>query len=615
MIAKAESGDTIRFAESMSGQSIVLAGNSIRIDKDLNIDARLLEFPVTIDAADLSRVFHCTDDSTVSMNNLVITGGNATTDKKDSYGGGIRSKGTLNLTQVTISGNRAANGGGICVGDMQTLQSQLTMTDCTVSENIAEVGGGIVVLADCVIRSSTIARNVGSLFSGGFSQMSGNTKIINSTIALNQAPNASAVHIGHALRLSMTHVTVANNASNTIVPANALCATMGVELELENCVVAANGSPTAFDIELGSGSKIVPIGANHISRIHWIQPQPLPGVICPVQTKGGICIGGVRISNDDQVTSERDSPIQAAADPGLAPLANYGGLVESMLPLADSPLIDQAISNPSVTASRIMTDTRGFRRATAGHSRGLAKSDIGAVEYRPKHDLTKFATVEATPPSSDNLAKLPRSFIRFDHLFVRNEGNPQSLQSSELMVIPFVTYTSLPTNDSRYQQGQAEWEKILSQHGEKERSGFVLPDWLADERRLPLPGGGYKQKTPGQKFGGGNNWDPYRDTNYVVEVEDDPNTEGIDERFEVGFLLISRFETENRAVEYFDFKTLDELRSEFNANAGRAHLAQIGMIYTATVPAWFRNHGLTCGQGIFRHFAIVEFIGPDTEWD
>ncbi|MEM7147885.1 MAG: choice-of-anchor Q domain-containing protein, partial [Verrucomicrobiota bacterium] len=62
----------------------------------------------------------------------------------------------------------------------------------------------------------------------------------------------------------------------------------------------------------------------------------------------------------------------AATDPVLAPLANYGGPVETMLPMQKSPAIDTAVSSIKTP----LFDQRLFTRPYAGNP------DIGAVESR-----------------------------------------------------------------------------------------------------------------------------------------------------------------------------------------------------------------------------------------
>lgn len=71
------------------------------------------------------------DDALVTLQSLLITGGNGTD------GGGIYNVGDLLLSDVTVSGNTATNGGGI-----YNLGS-VSLAGCTVTGNTATDGGGI----------------------------------------------------------------------------------------------------------------------------------------------------------------------------------------------------------------------------------------------------------------------------------------------------------------------------------------------------------------------------------------------------------------------------------------------------------------------------------------
>ena len=124
----------------------------------------------TIDGAALDRVFHIIGTPatpvTVTIRNLWIRNGRGV-----EGGGGILIDGaTVNLENVTISGNVASaeDGGGIKVINGGTLN----MTNCTITGNHTVVHGGAIAIDDfaasATITSSTITAN-----SGGFSNTSG----------------------------------------------------------------------------------------------------------------------------------------------------------------------------------------------------------------------------------------------------------------------------------------------------------------------------------------------------------------------------------------------------------------------------------------------------------
>jgi hypothetical protein len=75
----------------------------------------------------------------------------------------------------------------------------------------------------------------------------------------------------------------------------------------------------------------------------------------------------------DIVGSSSGTKNLVGGNPKLAPLGNYGGTVQTMVPLYGSPLIDAG--SDSVT-SFLATDERGYPRLSGAHV------DIGAAEAR-----------------------------------------------------------------------------------------------------------------------------------------------------------------------------------------------------------------------------------------
>ncbi|MBR2693595.1 MAG: hypothetical protein IKE69_05215 [Thermoguttaceae bacterium] len=149
-IASAKSGDRIRFAPALSGQTIILTGKQLELSVNVTIDASDLQKGVTIDGGAGSRVFSVTGGADVKMVNLRICGGTTT-----ASGGGIHNSGVLNLTGCAVVDNSAARGGGIeNVGE-------LTLINCTVAGNRAKTtGGGLDLSGGSVsVENSIVAGN------------------------------------------------------------------------------------------------------------------------------------------------------------------------------------------------------------------------------------------------------------------------------------------------------------------------------------------------------------------------------------------------------------------------------------------------------------------------
>lgn len=184
--------DTIRFHASLSGQTINLNGASLLIADDLAIsDSNATA--ITINAAGNSRVFEIAD------------GANA-----------------VSISDVTITGGSATSGGGILITDGESL----TLTDVTISDNAAsgdastEGGGGIfnsggtLNISSSAIRGNTALGTAGS--GGGILTSGGTVTISNTTVSGNAASRAGGGiedQSGAGLGLTLTAVHLDNNVA------------------------------------------------------------------------------------------------------------------------------------------------------------------------------------------------------------------------------------------------------------------------------------------------------------------------------------------------------------------------------------------------------------------
>ena len=102
----AADGDTVTFDSSLRGETIVLNGSELLIEKSITVDASCIG-GITINADSESRVF-CVDgqtaDTRIELIGLTITGGYAS----NGLGGGIyNGLGTLTLANCVVAGNTA----------------------------------------------------------------------------------------------------------------------------------------------------------------------------------------------------------------------------------------------------------------------------------------------------------------------------------------------------------------------------------------------------------------------------------------------------------------------------------------------------------------------------
>jgi Tol biopolymer transport system component/tRNA threonylcarbamoyladenosine modification (KEOPS) complex Pcc1 subunit len=345
-VAAALPGETITFADALSGQTIVLNAGGISIDKNLIIDASALAEAVTISGNSVLRVFIITNAQTVEFKNLTISDGNA------APGGGISNQGSsLTMRNITLTNNKSAgNGGAIYSWD----GGSLLLIDSTLSDNGANAGGGIYFKGDAggsiTISGSTLFGNSAVKGGGIFIEGGADSSLIqNSTLTNNAslADEGGAIWVESTATLTLRHVTVVKNIGIAIVnnaPAS---------LSLDNTIVATNFNVSNTEADLLGNYSAV--GENLIKSI-----------------------AGTRLNGT--------APINL--DPELMPLGFYGGSTQTMPPLPGSPVLDAGQSTGNTPDS----DQRGggYPRPN-GSSPGI---DLGAIESTlvANTDLKSFKT-------------------------------------------------------------------------------------------------------------------------------------------------------------------------------------------------------------------------------
>jgi hypothetical protein len=188
-IGTAQSGDTIVFDRSLSGQTIALQHGELRIDKNLDIEGPGAT-KLAINGNFTSRVFEVAANVQVTLSGLTIENGDGLAyayafDRSDwDYAGGaILNHGTLTVTGCTLSGSRIYppggyywDGGGAIYNDAS---ATLTLRGSTVSGNTADWGGGIRNAGTMTLSGSTVSRNTandhygGGIFNCGMATLSG----------------------------------------------------------------------------------------------------------------------------------------------------------------------------------------------------------------------------------------------------------------------------------------------------------------------------------------------------------------------------------------------------------------------------------------------------------
>lgn len=189
-----------------------------------------------INAGSIDRVFDIWD-GVVDIVDVTITGGNTSgyTEVTKTDGGGIwvNCGADVLLNRVTITGNQAAVGGGLQVGDLcPTSLNILYLYNSTIHDNVATLGiGGLEIYqnASVTISNSTISQNDAPAFGGGIS-------------VENDGANFPSV--------SINHTTIADNKVTAAGAGSGLSTFGDQPITLSNSIIAYNTAN-----EIGSDCK------------------------------------------------------------------------------------------------------------------------------------------------------------------------------------------------------------------------------------------------------------------------------------------------------------------------------------------------------------------------
>jgi predicted outer membrane repeat protein len=272
-IAAANSGDTIQFAPSLSGQTIMLLNSELVINKNLTIQGPSApNSPVTISGGLRTRIFEVDGAQTnVALSNLNLIDGTgyarnaASAGAIDSEGGAIWNGGMLTITGCNLNHNvNSADtingtdyGGAIYNADTLSVQAcildnnsagntgfdapangqggaiynagMLTVSNSTLDYNLVTGfparGGGIANAynASATITNSTLSSNTGALQGGaiynqGTMTLSGCTVSGNFAVesAYNYPPEGGGIYNGYAGILTILNSVVTGNSPNDV---------------------------------------------------------------------------------------------------------------------------------------------------------------------------------------------------------------------------------------------------------------------------------------------------------------------------------------------------------------------------------------------------------------
>ncbi len=316
--------DTTVFA---SAQSITLTAGQLELSNTgglMTITGPSAGVSVSGDRA--SRVFQVDRSVKATISGLTITDGLTSKNQGGSYAGygaGLLNRGTVSLTNCTISANFASYDGG----GLDSVNGTINLSNCSISGNTASSGSGLLIDGPANLTDCTVNGNA----SGGLE---------------NAGPSV----------LTMTSCTIDGNSEfgldnyGTVVMI-ACSVTGNSDFGLANYGNGSTNGSIALTDTIVAGNQLNGVPTD----IGGTDPAGVTGSNNLVGTGGS---GGLLAANN----------ILNVAAPGLAVLGRYGGPTQTVALLPGSPAIGAGVAVTGVT-----TDQRGDPLDSP-------KPDIGAFQ-------------------------------------------------------------------------------------------------------------------------------------------------------------------------------------------------------------------------------------------
>lgn len=443
LIANANPNTTYEI-QLTGGGTYFLTANGIREDNgrtgDLDIQPRanivtirsVGDAKAIINASNLlnsDRVFHV--EGRLSLQNLVITGGNAPEDDDD--GGGLRvdSLGRLVLLNSTVSGNRAISGWG---GGLYS-QGFVYVENSMITNNNASDGGGILNNGTMVISNSSISNNETNGSGGGIYNFE-NLTVINSTIDGNQA--GGGYGDGGGIENNSGDIGIFNStiSGNTTDGAGG-----GIDnafgsissLNIRNSTITKNISKGILG---GGGIRGSANLRNSIVAGNISDFNEYPDVVTGDDLQGTVNGNNFNIIGDltGATGTVGTGTDLVSSNVLLGPLQNNGGFTLTHAILPGSPAINAGNTALVVADTEDLdgdgdpTEPTPFDQRGADFARVSGSSvDIGAFEWQPINPISKPTITLALQSTS---SVLEDGGSRLTYTFTRTGPTSQALQVS-----------------------------------------------------------------------------------------------------------------------------------------------------------------------------------------
>jgi predicted outer membrane repeat protein len=261
----------------------------------------------------------------VSLTNFTVSGNSARNGGGDGGGGGIFSYGDVNLTNSTVSGNSALNGGGI------QSHGDVSLTDSTVSGNSAFTGGGILSRGDVSLTNSTVSGN-SAIFGGGGIYNNGDLNLTNSTVSGNYARGFGGGIFSHIEgNVSLTNSTVPGNSAG-----------YGGGIWVRDSSLTVIDHPGSLDLDLYANNAAVSLSAfGPITLTGSVQTRGKPLTLNATQaidttaltldTSGAIGGGNITITAAGEIkTRSLNTPSLGTGNGGNVSLTSTNGTINTL---------------------------------------------------------------------------------------------------------------------------------------------------------------------------------------------------------------------------------------------------------------------------------------------
>jgi hypothetical protein len=398
--------DKIIFSVNVRG-NIKLTTGQLNVTEDLTIDGPGASV-LSVSGNGASRVFSNAANTKLRIDDLTIRRGSVVGD-----GGGLLNAGEMTLNRVVVKENATSGsdgGGGIANID----SGELTMTRCTVIDNrtsddgggiwtgdnatstinlstitgnrggASDDGGGIYNEGTTTVRKSTISYNIGigsSFFGAGIANTgSGVLKVFHSTVHGNTSQGRGGGIYSGGSSVSLINSTIANNTSLGNLGGGGVRVIAG-DINVNNCTITGNVDASE-SLENAGGISVTGAGtftmnntvvAGNFLGSGDVGPPDIRGTLTAGSSGNFIGIGTVELVGIvNGIDGNQIGTTAVPIDPLLGPLQDNGGPTFTLLPRANSPLLNVGVN--SVVPAGLTIDQRGLPRITDG------TVDIGAVE-------------------------------------------------------------------------------------------------------------------------------------------------------------------------------------------------------------------------------------------